>query len=138
MLHLVEQAGLAHAFEIDSAGTIGHHLGEPADRRTQAVAKRRGVVLPSRARRFHPDDFERFDLVLAMDLENRAALLRIAPDEAARAKVALLRSFDGSAELDAAVPDPYYGGPDGFEEVFDICERACRGLLEHLRTAHGL
>ena len=72
-----------------------------------------------------------------MDVQNRAGLLALAPDEQARAKVRLLRSFDPAAPPEAEVPDPYYGGPRGFDEVFDICERACRGLLDHLRRAHG-
>jgi protein-tyrosine phosphatase len=72
-----------------------------------------------------------------MDRSNRDELLRMAPGPAERDKVRLLRSFDASAPPDADVPDPYYGGPGGFDEVFDICERACRGLLDHLRRAHG-
>jgi protein-tyrosine phosphatase len=87
----------------------------------------------SRARQWQRSDFNRFDLVLAMDRDNREALLHMAPDELARGKVLLLRSFEPDAELDAEVPDPYYGGPEGFERVFDICEAACRGLLVHLR-----
>jgi len=71
-----------------------------------------------------------------MDRSNRDDLVKMAPNPAERAKVRLLRSFDASAPPDADVPDPYYGGPSGFDEVFDICERACRGLLEHLRAAH--
>lgn len=138
MLHLVEQAGLAATFTIDSAGTAGYHVGERPDRRTLATAKARGVRLPSRARQWAAADFARFDLVLAMDADNRATLLQLAPDDAARGKVLLLRSFDPYATPDAAVPDPYYGGAEGFEEVFDVCESACRGLLAHLRNEHGL
>lgn len=138
MLHLVKQEGLEHAFEIDSAGTGDYHVGEPPDRRTLAAAKRHGVELPSRARQFQREDFSRFDLVLAMDANNRADLLQLAPDSLARGKVLLLRSFEPGAPPDAAVPDPYYGAADGFEEVFAICERACRGLLAHLRREHRL
>lgn len=138
MLQRVEQAGLAHAFTIDSAGTGDYHVGEPPDRRTLETARTRGVTLPSRARQWQRGDFAHFDLILAMDAENREALLRLAPDREARDKVLLLRSFDPAAPPDAAVPDPYYGGPDGFEEVFDVCDAACRGLLAHLRAAHKL
>jgi protein-tyrosine phosphatase len=91
------------------------------------------------AQQFTSVDFDRYDYVLAMDRANRKELLRLARNEEDRAKVRLLRSFDPSLpqpDEDAGpeVPDPYYGGPRGFEEVFDICERACRGLLEHLRS----
>jgi protein-tyrosine phosphatase len=90
------------------------------------------------ARQFQPEDFARFDHVLAMDRENQAGLLALAPDPAARAKVRLLRSFDPASPPDAEVPDPYYGGARGFDEVFEICEAACRGLLAELRRTHAL
>jgi protein-tyrosine phosphatase len=138
MLHLIAQAGLAAAFAVESAGTGDYHVGERPDRRTLATAKARGVALPSRARQFVADDFARFDLVLAMDTENRENLLRLAQDDAARAKVLLLRSFDTDALSDAPVPDPYYGGATGFEEVFDVCDAACRALLAHLRREYRL
>jgi len=135
MRHLVAQAGRAEAFEIDSAGTAAYHEGERPDRRSLATARARGVELPGRARQFRREDFARFDHVLAMDRENLRELLRLAPDEAARAKVALLRSFDPDAPPGAEVPDPYYGGADGFEQVFEICMAACRGLLAHVDEA---
>lgn len=138
MLQLVARAGLADQFTIDSAGTGDYHVGERPDRRTLAAARARGIDLPSRARQWQRGDFSHFDLVLAMDTENRDALLRLAPDGAARDKVLLLRSFDPAAPPDAAVPDPYYGGVEGFEEVLDVCDAACRGLLAHLQTAHSL
>lgn len=138
MHHLVREAGLGDRVVIDSAGTGDWHLGEPPDRRTQAAARRRGLELDHlRARLFTADDFARFDLVLAMDASNVANLERMAPDGAARARIRLLRSFDPTAPAGAEVPDPYYGGPGGFEEVLDVCERACRGLLEHVRASLG-
>ena len=90
------------------------------------------------ARHFTSASFDGCDYVLAMDRANRDELLRLARSDADRAKVRLFRSFDAAAPRDAEVPDPYYGGPRGFEEVFDLCEAACRGLVEHLRREHGL
>lgn len=138
MLDLVQREGLTKDFVIDSAGTAGYHVGERPDRRSIAAARTHGVALPSRARQWLASDFASFDLVLAMDANNRADLLALAPDDLSRDKVLLLRSFDPDAEPDAAVPDPYYGGPDGFEEVFAICQRACRGLLASLRREYRL
>ena len=130
--HLVEVGGRTDRFEIDSAGTAAYHAGERPDRRSASTAAARGVPLGGRARQFRLEDFSRFDHVLAMDVDNRDALQRLAPDEIARTKVHLLRDFDPDAPMEAEVPDPYYGGPDGFDRVFDICMAACRGLLSHL------
>ena len=137
MRHLVTEEGLGERIQIDSAGTGDWHAGDPPDRRARAVGARRGIPLSGTARQFAPADFARFDHILAMDGSNRDELLKMAPSPGDRAKVRLLRSFDASAPPDADVPDPYYGGPRGFDEVFDICERACRGLLAHLRAAGG-
>lgn len=137
MRSLVRDAGLDRALELDSAGTGGWHAGEPPDRRAQAAARGRGVALESRARQFIRRDFDRFDYVIAMDRENHAELVKLAASAAERDKIHLLRAFEaGGGELD--VPDPYYGGERGFADVFDICDRACRGLLDHLRAAHAL
>jgi protein-tyrosine phosphatase len=135
---LVERAGLAGRIEIDSAGTGAWHVGEPADERARAAASRRGFQLDSVARQATRADFDRFDYLIAMDEANLRALERMAPDKAARRKVHLLRSFDPSAPRGAPVPDPYYGGDGGFEEVLDICEAACRGLVAHIAREHGL
>lgn len=132
MKRLVDDAGLSSEIHIDSAGTAAYHVGEAADRRSAEVARSRGVELTSRARKFERGDFARFDYVLAMDRSNLSDLMSIAPDAGARDKIRLLRSFDPTAPENAPVPDPYYGGPSGFEDVYDICERACRGLLEHI------
>jgi protein-tyrosine phosphatase len=137
MRHLVAQEGLGDRIQIDSAGTGDWHVGDPPDRRASAVGAKRGIPLSGTAQQFTAADFARYDHILAMDRSNRDDLVKMAPNPAERAKVRLLRSFDPSAPPDADVPDPYYGGPSGFDEVFDICERACRGLLEHLRAAHG-
>jgi low molecular weight protein-tyrosine phosphatase len=133
MAHRVAEAGLAHRITVESAGTGDWHVGEAPDRRAIREARRRGIEMTSRARQFLARDFARFDLVLAMDASNVAALSSIAPDSAARAKIRLLRSFDPEARGDLAVPDPYFGGPDGFATVFDRIDAACRGLLAALR-----
>jgi protein-tyrosine phosphatase len=127
MRRVVREEGLEDEIEIDSAGTGGWHVGAAPDARATEAAARRGTVLAGAARRFEPADFERFDLILAMDRENRRDLLAHAPDDEARAKVRMFRS-DG---LD--VPDPYYGGDDGFEEVLDLVEAAARDLLAEIR-----
>jgi protein-tyrosine phosphatase len=120
--------------EIDSAGTAGYHIGMPPDVRSQAAARRRGYEMSAlRARIVEPLDFERFDLVLAMDRENLGVLRARAP-AARRARVRLFLEFAPEAGT-AEVPDPYYGGVNGFEEVLDLIEAAARGLLAHLRRA---
>jgi protein-tyrosine phosphatase len=136
-LHQLAQADLADRVEVDSAGTAAYHTGEPADRRSAAAARRRGVRLVSRARPFVVADFERFDWVIAMDGENHADLLALAPSSQAAARIHLLRDFDRDAPRGADVPDPYYGGEHGFDDVFELCESACRGLLAHLQEALG-
>ena len=127
-----------YEIEIDSAGTGDWHVGEPPDRRAKAAARRRGVALAGCARAVVPKDFERFDYVIAMDRVNVLDLSRMAPDEAARAKVFLFRDYDPDSPSGAEVPDPYYGEGDGFETVLDICEAASRGLLQHIRKNHRL
>lgn len=131
----IEAAGLGDLIAVESAGTGAWHIGEPSDRRAIQEARRRGIVMDGRARQFTAPDFARFDLVLAMDRENAADLRRIARAAGDAAKVRLLREFDPhAADGDLDVPDPYFGGADGFEDVFDMVERACVGLLDHLRA----
>lgn len=123
--------GLARRVEVDSAGTHGWHAGEPPDPRAQAHGARRGYDLaPLRARRVQAADFERFDLILAMDRGNLAQLLELRPPGAG-ARVELLMRFARRHAVDE-VPDPYYGAADGFERVLDLVEDACEGLLDHL------
>ena len=137
MRHLVAGAGLADRIAIESAGTGDWHVGGQRDKRSQAVGKARGIPLSGVAQQFTARDFDRYEHVIAMDRANRDDLLGMARDEHDRAKVRMLRSFEPGAPADAEVPDPYYSGPRDFEEVFDICERACRGLIDHLQSAHG-
>ncbi len=134
MRHRVREAGLAGAIEVESAGTGSWHIGDPPDARAAAEARARGIAMDGAAQQFRPRDFDRFDLVLAMDRENADHLRRIAPDAGAAGKVRLLREFDpAAAGDDLSVPDPYYGGPEGFSTVFELVDAACRGLIDHLR-----
>jgi len=136
--HLLAEAGLSNEIVVDSAGTAAYHAGESPDRRSTAAARKRGIVLEGSARRFEKSDFKRFDYVVAMDASNERNLHRLAPDDAAEARIHLLRDFDPESPAGAEVPDPYYGGADGFENVLDICLTGCAGLLEHIRREHGL
>jgi protein-tyrosine phosphatase len=133
MRDLVREAGLEDQVTIDSAGTGDWHVGSPPDERATATARGRGITLEGAARQVTPADFDRFDLLVAMDGSNRRDLERLAPDHAARAKVVALREFDPLAvrDGDLDVPDPYYDG--GFDHVLDVVDRACRGLLDHVR-----
>jgi protein-tyrosine phosphatase len=117
--------------EIDSAGTHAYHVGEPPDRRAIAAAERRGIDLSGlRARTVDEADFGRFDLLVAMDQLNREVLLDRSPDEY-RERIRLMLEFAPSTDIDD-VPDPYYGGPVGFEHVLDLVEEASKGLLDEL------
>lgn len=138
MRDLLNREGLSDRIDIDSAGTGAWHVGEPPDRRARDAGKRRGLVVGGRARRVSERDFETFDYLIAMDRANLADLRRMAPDETGESKVSLFRSYDPESDPSSDVPDPYYGEGDGFERVLDICEAACRGLLEHLRETHRL
>ncbi|MBX6364548.1 MAG: low molecular weight phosphotyrosine protein phosphatase [Gemmatimonadetes bacterium] len=135
--HVVTAAGLAARFDIDSAGTGSWHVGEPPDARAAAAAQRRGIRLSGRARQLRREDLRTFHYVLAMDAENLRTIERLR-DAAASAQIRLFREFDPAAGDGLDVPDPYYGGPDGFETVLDIVERAALGLLEHIRREHAL
>jgi protein-tyrosine phosphatase len=130
---MVRDARLDTHVTIESRGTGDWHTGEPADARARAAASRRGVTLDGVASRFEQGDFTRFDYILSMDVRVLAELRRLARTDDERARLHNFRAFDPDSPRDAPVPDPYYGGADGFDEVFDICEAGCRGLLEHLR-----
>jgi protein-tyrosine phosphatase len=138
MRRLIRDAGLEEQIELDSAGLGSWHVGSRPDRRAATAARARGILLDGRARTVTREDFEDFDLLLAMDRSNLRELRRMAPDEQARAKVRLLREFDPASredpEADLDVADPYYGDGGGFEEVLDLVQAASAGLLEDIRA----
>lgn len=122
------------SLQVDSAGTGDYHVGEPPDRRSQRAAAQRGYDLSRlRARQVQREDFDRFDLLLAMDLANLAALQALAPRDRQERLRLLLDYADGAGHRE--VPDPYYGGPEAFEQVLDLAEHAARGLLSALVAA---
>ena len=132
-LHLLKQRGLSDRFVVDSAGTGGWHVGNPADRRMQAAANRRGIDLPSRARQICLDDFSRFDLVLTMDDDNLAAIRGLAQEAGAGATATITPMLHYARNFsETEVPDPYYGGEAGFEHVLDLLQDACANLLDEL------
>ena len=132
--HLIEEAGLGHAIESASAGTHGYHIGEPPDPRSIAAAKRRGFDLSAqRARRVMAEDFHAYDLILAMDRDHFAHLESLRPNNA-RAEVKLFLEYHPDSKH-ADVPDPYYGGPDGFEQVLDMIEHASKALLHQIAAS---
>jgi protein-tyrosine phosphatase len=133
-LHLLQQEQLAEQFVVDSAGTGGWHVGKPADPRMLRAASRRGIDLPSRARQLQAEDLHRFDHILTMDADNLRAVQSLARSHGASASIAPL-SRHCRRLRSPEVPDPYYGGPEGFERVLDLLEDACRGLLDDLLAA---
>ena len=134
---LVRNAGLDQKVWTDSAGTQGWHVGNPPDSRSQAAAAIRGFELADlRARRVRTEDFIQFDYVVAMDDDHRETLLSMAPSDA-QERVRMMLEFAPHLGL-RDVPDPYYGGADGFEQVLDMIEAASAGLLGHIRQTHNL
>lgn len=132
---LVMDEGLSHLIEIDSAGTHAYHIGEPPDPRARQTAQRRGIDLSrQRARRAIAEDFEAFDYVLAMDEANHRALSELCPP-GFETRLSLFMDYAPHREQ-REVPDPYYGGTNGFERVFDMVEEAARGLLAAIREKH--
>lgn len=131
-LSLAAENALGHKYEADSAGTGGWHAGELPDARMRHVAAQQGLQYTHRARKVERTDFSQFDLLVAMDRENKADLLSLAVTPKNKAKVRLLREFDPQGGPQADVPDPYYDRLDGFEHVYGIIERSCRQLLQEL------
>jgi protein-tyrosine phosphatase len=135
-LHLAREAGLENHLEVDSAGTSGHHEGELADHRMRVTASRHGIDLVTKSRPLKRRDYQHFDYILTMDRSVHRSVLQTSGAAGGTAEVILMRDFDPSPDS-PDVPDPYYGGPDGFEEVYNILLRSNGKLLEHLRVSRG-
>lgn len=130
---LVKRRGLAH-IEIDSAGTGGWHVGQRADLRMRQAAQGRGYDLQSRARQLGVQDFEEFDWILPMDNSNFENVMMMKPENC-RARVIPFKDLVGSEQI-SGVPDPYYGGSQGFERVMDLLEEGCEALIQMLKVEH--
>ena len=131
--HLAHERGVGEKYQLDSAGTSAYHVGELPDHRMRQVAQEKGFQYKGKARQYRRDEFDQHDLIIVMDQSN----LRILSSWASKGeekKIRMMREFDpqGSAKLD--VPDPYYGGLDGFAKTFEIVKRSCQGLLEVLES----
>lgn len=129
---IVEDRGLVDEYFIDSAGTYGGHTGEPADSRMRKHAQRRGYNVTSLSRQVTSKDLQEFDIIVAMDNSNYRNLLNMANSEKQKKKIVKMTEFYSKSDYDE-VPDPYYGGPQGFEIVLDLLEDSCNGLLDHLK-----
>jgi len=131
MNHLIDQAGMKGQIVCDSAGTSSYHIGSPPDRRMTAAATGRGIAMHGCARQFTRDDFEQFDVILAMDRDNFAEICYLDPKGQYHHKVHLMCDFCTRHDL-KEVPDPYYGGTEGFNQVLDLLMDACQGLLDRV------
>ena len=131
MNYLITQKNLGDLIVCDSAGTSSYHVGSPPDSRMVSTAKKRGMNFTGESRQFKRADFEKFDLILAMDRENYWNILSLDPEEKYRDKVQMMCDFCRSHHS-KEVPDPYYGGPEGFNHVIDLLMDACEGLLEDI------
>ncbi|MGB3237752.1 MAG: low molecular weight protein-tyrosine-phosphatase [Geitlerinemataceae cyanobacterium] len=130
MNHLIEEKGLGDRIVCDSAGTSSYHIGSSPDRRMGVAAQKRGIELKGKARQFDRKDFEHFDLILAMDRQNYRDILSLDTQGQYQDKVRLMCDFCTRHSL-KEVPDPYYGGPEGFDRVIDLLMDACDGLLKY-------
>lgn len=134
----LRRAGLADRVEVDSAGTGDWHVGAPPDARMVAAGRSVGLQVEGAARQIAVEDFELFDLVLAMDARNHADLVALAPDVATGRRVRMFREYDpDAAPGDLDVPDPYFGGPEGFSHVVGLVRAAARGVVDHVRAELG-
>ena len=134
MRRIVERRGLSGTFGIDSAGTYGGHRGELPDPRMRSAASRRGYALTHRSRQVREEDFDRFDMIVAMDDMNYEDVHRLAPSRRAAEKIFRMREFFRRHSRWDHVPDPYYEGAEGFELVLDMLEDSCGGILEYLEN----
>lgn len=132
MKKLIKNEGLEDRIEIDSAGTSGYHIGELPDSRMRQHGAKRGYSFDSRSRKFTANDFDNFDLILAMDDSNYANILRLSPDLESDKKAHRMVEYSQKYQHDH-IPDPYYSGADGFELVLDLLEDACQGLLTEVK-----
>ena len=132
MKYFVKQRGLENEFECDSAGTIDFHQGDPADLRRREHASVRGYELNSIARKFVLQDFENFDWIITMDENNYSQICLLDKNNIFTHKIRRMTDFCEGTKI-SSVPDPYYGGSQGFENVIDILEDACRGFLKYLK-----
>ncbi|TVQ39593.1 MAG: low molecular weight phosphotyrosine protein phosphatase [Spirochaetaceae bacterium] len=128
----LEKRGIARRYRVDSTGVSSYHAGESSDRRMRETAARRGVRVDHRARAVTRRDLEEFDLILAMDRDNYSILRRKAHGDEQRDKIRMFRDFDPISNGEIDVPDPWYGGIQGFEQVYGIVERTCEALIDHL------
>lgn len=135
--HLIEERDLAGKYVLDSAGTSAYHVGEKPDSRMRQVARERGFEYTGSARQFSRDEFGNHNLIIAMDKANFRILESWVKNPEDRKKIHLMREFDPQGGTDLDVPDPYYGGIDGFKITYEIVERTCRGLLEDLEGDAG-
>ncbi len=132
-LHQINTLGLSEKYFVDSAGTGGWHVGKKADSRMRSAAKRRGILIESLARQITSEDLHAFDLILTMDSENFAVLEELSNQECSKSNATIKPMLSFSSQTNSLdVPDPYYGGAKGFENVLDLLEDACKGLIDAL------
>lgn len=137
MQSLIEERGLQHKYELDSAGLYGGHAGELPDKRMRIHAQRRGLSLTHRSRPVRPSDFDEFDLIVGMDHSNLRGLRQLAPTLEAEQKIVPMTDFLRRHPGWDHVPDPYYEGAEGFELVLDLLDDACAGLLDTLEAENA-
>jgi protein-tyrosine phosphatase len=132
--HLAEEKGLSEKYQLDSAGTSAYHAGEAPDRRMRQVAAKHGFEYTGQAKQFWQQDLDEYDLLIVMDNNNRQSLESMAENQTQLNKIRMMREFDPQGSSDHDVPDPYYGGLEGFEITFQIVKRSTQGLLEALES----
>jgi protein-tyrosine phosphatase len=137
-LKLIKEKGLEERFHVESAGTANYHIGERPDPRTIENAASNHVELPSRGRQFTREDFQQFDYILVMDSSNLRNVQHMESTEEVNYELVKMRSFDDQSFKDEDVPDPYYGGPEGFQKVFEILDHSNRNFLDYLIEKHDL
>ena len=132
--NLVQKRDLTSRYYLESSGTSAYHVGDPPDLRMRKVARKRGFEYSGQASQFLQEDLDRFDLIIAMDKANQRYLIDLARTQEQVDKIHPMREYDHLTLTDLDVPDPYYGGPEGFERTFEIVERSCEGLFEELEA----